>query len=59
MLNSNLLYVALTRAKKKCYHLGGIATVNKAIHKKENVQRHTFMKELLINMYNAKRMCVG
>lgn len=54
MLNSNLLYVALTRAKKKCYHLGGMSTVNRAIHKKENMQRHTFMKDLLINMYGQK-----
>lgn len=54
MLNSNLLYVALTRAKKKCYHLGGLSTINRAIHKKENMQRHTFMKDLLIDMHNQK-----
>ena len=50
MLNSNLLYVALTRTKKKCYHLGGLNTVNKAIHKKANLTRHTFMQQLLLDM---------
>ena len=49
MLNSNLLYVALTRTKKKCWHLGSIATVNRAIHKKENFSRNTFMQQLLLN----------
>lgn len=54
MLNSNLLYVALTRSKKRCYHLGDLTTVNRAVHKKENTQRYTFMKNLLINMSNEK-----
>lgn len=47
MLNSNLLYVALTRSKKRCYHLGGLNTVNNAIRKKANLNRHTFMQNLL------------
>ena len=50
MMNSNLLYVALTRTKKKCYHLGSLRTVNNAIGKKANLERHTFMQELLSNM---------
>lgn len=54
MLNSNLLYVALTRSKKKCYHLGGLNTVNNAIHKKANLERHTFMQNLLIDLNNQK-----
>lgn len=49
MLNNNMLYVALTRAKKKCYHLGVVDTVNHAIFKKENFKRNTFMKKLLLN----------
>lgn len=49
MLNSNLLYVGLTRTKKKCYHLGGLNTVNNSIHKKANLERHTFMQQLLLN----------
>ena len=54
MLNSNLLYVALTRSKKKCYHLGGLNTVNNAIHKKANLERNTFMQDLLIGLNNKK-----
>ena len=49
MMNSNLLYVALTRTKKKCFHLGSLTTVNNAIGKKANLERHTFMQNLLIN----------
>lgn len=54
MLNSNLLYVALTRSKKKCYHLGGLNTVNIAIDKKANLDRHTFMQKLLVDLNNKK-----
>ena len=50
MLNSNLLYVGLTRMKKNCYHLGSLSSVNQAIHKKENLERHTFMQQLLLDM---------
>jgi exodeoxyribonuclease V alpha subunit len=50
MLNSNLIYVGLTRMRKKCYHLGTLNTVNITIKKKENLNRHTFMQEMLINM---------
>ncbi len=47
MLNSNLIYVGLTRMKEKCFHIGNINTVNTAIKKKENLNRMTFMQELL------------
>lgn len=47
MLNSNILYVGLTRMKKKCYHLGSLKSVNMAIRKKANLNRKTFMKQLL------------
>lgn len=47
MLNSNIIYVALTRMRKKCYHLGALPTVNQAIAKKANLERHTLMQELL------------
>lgn len=47
MLNSNLIYVGLTRMKEKCYHLGSISTVNKSIKKKANFNRKTFMQRLL------------
>ena len=47
MLNSNLLYVGLTRMKQKLYHLGSLQTVNQAIKKKANMVRRTFMQDLL------------
>lgn len=47
MLNSNLLYVGLTRMKEKLYHLGSLQSVNQAVKKKANLSRHTFMKNLL------------
>lgn len=47
MLSSNLIYVALTRTKEKCFHLGDMITVNRAVKKKENVYRNTFLLNLL------------
>ena len=47
MLNSNLLYVGLTRMKEKLYHLGSLQSVNQAVKKKANLVRHTFMQKLL------------
>lgn len=47
MLNSNLLYVGLTRMKEKLYHLGTLQSVNQAVKKKANLTRHTFMQDLL------------
>ena len=47
MLNSNLLYVALTRMRKKCYHLGSYNTVNQAVTKKANLERQTLTQQLL------------
>lgn len=49
MLNSNLLYVGLTRMKEKLYHLGSLQSVNQAVKKKANLSRHTFMQGLLKN----------
>jgi ATP-dependent exoDNAse (exonuclease V) alpha subunit len=40
-LNSNLLYVAVTRTVEKCYHIGEMNTINTAIKKKENFDRKT------------------
>lgn len=48
MLNSNLIYVGLTRMKEKCFHLGNINTVNTSIKKKENFKRNTLLKTLLL-----------
>lgn len=47
MLNSNLLYVGESRAKKYCYHLGEVRTVNLALKKKENFNRKTMLQEFL------------
>ena len=47
MLNSNLLYVGLTRMKEKLYHLGSLQSVNQAVKKKANLIRHTFMQKML------------
>lgn len=53
MLNSNLLYVGLTRMKEKLYHLGSLQSVNQAVKKKANLVRHTFMQKLLKNFENT------
>jgi len=47
MLNSNLIYVAQTRAKQKVFHFGEIETVNRAIKKKADFNRKTYLKEIL------------
>lgn len=48
MMNSNLLYVGITRTIEKCYHVGSIAAVNMAVKKKENFKRDTYLKDFLI-----------
>lgn len=47
MLSSNLLYVALTRTKNQCIHFGNVRTVNRAVRKKNNLQRSTYLSKLL------------
>ncbi|WP_346961406.1 AAA family ATPase [Clostridium sp.] len=47
MLNSNLIYVGLTRTKERCFHLGDLTTVNRAIKKKENLMRNTSLLKFL------------
>lgn len=47
MSSSNLLYVAVTRSSDKCFHFGLPSTINMAMKKKENFNRHTFMQNLL------------
>ena len=48
MLNSNLLYVGITRTVQRCFHLGSVNSVNQAVCKKENLSRNTFMQYLLL-----------
>lgn len=52
MINSNLNYVGLTRTREKCFHLGNLKTINMAVKKKENLQRKTFLEDLLKNKNN-------
>ena len=47
MLNSNLLYVAVTRARERCYLISDYATYTRAIKKKENYARQTWLANLL------------
>lgn len=47
MMNSNLLYVGETRAKERVWHIGDISVVNRAIKKKENLQRNTYLDKFL------------
>jgi exodeoxyribonuclease V alpha subunit len=47
MLSSNLLYVALTRTKTKCYQLGLPSVIKSAVKKKDEEKRKTLLKYLL------------
>jgi len=47
MMTSNLLYVGCTRSKKRCIHLGNPDMVRKAIKKKEEIHRNTFLYDFL------------
>jgi exodeoxyribonuclease-5/exodeoxyribonuclease V alpha subunit len=53
-LNKNLLYVGVTRAKSKCFHLSLPSTINFAIKKSIELERNTFLKDLLIEKYKDK-----
>lgn len=55
MLNSNLVYVGLTRMKEKCFHLGNVDTVNQAVKKKANLIRNTHMQRMLMQLIKEKR----
>ena len=51
MLNSNLLYVAVTRAKERVFHFGTSNTVNAAVKKKADMNRYTWLKHYIIDYY--------
>lgn len=53
MLNRNLLYVAVSRAKEKVFHIGSFDTVDYALKRSANFERNTFLKDLLIE-YNKE-----
>lgn len=46
-LNRNLLYVMYTRTKEFIYNIGTIDTIESALKKSENLNRQTFLKDLL------------
>ena len=48
MLNSNIIYVGMTRMREKCYHIGDVKTVNRAVKIKANFDRKTSLKTLLV-----------
>lgn len=50
-LNANLLYTGFSRAKDYMLVLGQAATINRAMKKFANMERRSFMQELL-HMYN-------
>lgn len=41
MINSNLLYVGITRAINECHHFGDMRTINNKIGIRENLKRNT------------------
>lgn len=51
MLSSNLLYVGFTRTKERCFTIGDLTTVNRAIKKKEENNRNTFLLGVLKNSH--------
>jgi ATP-dependent exoDNAse (exonuclease V) alpha subunit len=48
MNNSELLYTAITRAKKYCVLVGNNNAINKAIQTKEVKTKQTFLKDMLL-----------
>ena len=55
MLNSNLMYVAITRASEKVFHFGMANTVNTAVKKKADMTRHTWLQHYIINEVTNKQ----
>jgi exodeoxyribonuclease V alpha subunit len=51
-MTSNLLYVAQTRAREKVYHIGDVSTINKAVGKKDELDRLTYLKDFLQGGFN-------
>lgn len=44
MLNSNMIYTAITRARKKCYLIGNFKEINKAAKRQANYSRKTMIQ---------------
>lgn len=57
MNNSELLYTAITRAKKYCVLVGNNYAIDKAIQTKEVKTKQTFLKDMLLeNAYRLKEV---
>ena len=57
MNNSELLYTAITRAKKYCVLVGNNYAISKAIQTKEVKTKQTFLKDMLLeNSYKLKKI---
>lgn len=46
-LNSNLIYTGQTRTTQRCFHIGQMETVNLTVKKKADLERNTFMIDML------------
>ena len=46
MINSNIMYVAVTRARERVYFIGNIVTINRNITEKANFKRDTWLELL-------------
>lgn len=47
MLSSNLLYVAMSRTKVRCFHIGDKKTIDTSVKKRDNLKRKTLLQDLL------------
>ena len=52
MLYRKLIYTAITRAKRKLIVVGDLKAFRVAVMKDSELNRKTFLKEKLENMYN-------
>lgn len=56
MLNRNLLYVIVSRGQKSVKHIGDFSVIKSALRKSENLNRNTWLKDLL-NTLQKQLLC--
>ena len=59
MLQRNLFYTAITRAKKKCWVLGDAQAVAQAIKNDKEMQRNTRLSDIILELLAASGVCTG